>query len=183
MCRLPYGLLFFGTPIRSPTTLPAGPIPTPPVTYRNPQFDILHAPAFAVKPGPPPAAPPKAPVKPFNPVLVPEKALHVGVADSHPEFNVVLNKFTVVENHFLLTTKGGSLNVCETTFCRPRTSQTSCSSRACSTGRRWPASGRAWKVSIKPSASITVASNPGRRCRTGACLALEPNPGLLEPGR
>jgi hypothetical protein len=75
--------------------------------FRSIQFDILLAPAFAIKPGPPPAAPPSGPPKRFNPFLPPQPELLVGTVEGAEEWNVVLNKFTVVEGHVLLTTKGG----------------------------------------------------------------------------
>ncbi|KXS22589.1 hypothetical protein M427DRAFT_175811 [Gonapodya prolifera JEL478] len=51
-----------------------------------------------------PAAPPPKPVKRFNPFLPPQPELLVGPAEEY-DFNVVLNKFTVVKDHILLTTK------------------------------------------------------------------------------
>ncbi|KAI9014102.1 hypothetical protein DFJ74DRAFT_681256 [Hyaloraphidium curvatum] len=74
------------------------------------QFDILHAPAFAIKPGPAPPAPPSGPRKPFNPFLPPQPELLVGQAND--DYNVVMNKFTVIENHILLTTKGFKQQSC-----------------------------------------------------------------------
>lgn len=69
------------------------------------QFQLRFAPALANKPSAPRTDPaPGAPHKPFNPFANPEHG-PLFITDLPPSHNLVLNKFAVVPEHFLLTTK------------------------------------------------------------------------------
>ncbi|KAH7170164.1 HIT-like domain-containing protein [Dactylonectria macrodidyma] len=64
-------------------------------------FQLRFSPALANKPKPPPKDQTK-PLKPFDPFANPAAALHV--TDLSPSHYLVLNKFAVVPEHFILAT-------------------------------------------------------------------------------